>query len=322
MNQRHGVPESHSPSMRASEQRGRPNNIGSTVGIARNVASLLVVSVFFACATVPRPSTTTIGESPYLTGRPALDARLHATLWQQTSAEYRMLTQTIYLLAKLQLERALADKQWTAEPSQKGGFQNLPPAVIMDIDETVLDTSVFQANLIKAGLEYSDELWKSWINKHQPMSIPGAVEFISFAQARGVTVFFVTNRRHTDEKETRANLSSVGIRLPESTDTVLMRGEQTDWGWDKAIRRGYIARSYRVLMLIGDDLGDFISEYRGTPESRINEALKHNEWGTKWIVLPNPVYGSWVSSLYDFDSQLGKEEILKRKFERLRFFVE
>jgi acid phosphatase len=225
-------------------------------------------------------------------------------------------------MAKLHLERALADKQWTAEPSQKDGFQDFPPAVIMDIDETVLDSSLFQATLIREHVEYSDPLWKSWINGHQPVSIPGAVEFISFAQARGVTVFFVTNRRHTDERETRANLSSTGISLPETPDTVLMRGERNGWGWDKATRRRFIAESYRVLMIIGDDLGDFISEYTGTPEGRITEALKHNEWGTKWILLPNPIYGSWVSSLYNFDFQLDRDEMLKRKFERLTSFVE
>ncbi|HET8562927.1 MAG TPA: HAD family acid phosphatase [Candidatus Binatia bacterium] len=284
------------------------------------VSLVVVVSIFFACATIPGPSTT--AKSSHPTDRPAVDARLHATLWQQTSAEYRLLTQSLYSMAKLHLERALVDKQWTAEPSQKDGFQNFPPAVIMDVDETVLDTSVFQATLIKDGVEYSYPLWKSWINGHQTMSIPGAVEFISFAQARGVTVFFVTNRRHTDEKETRANLSSTGISLPETPDTVLMRGERSDWGWDKATRRRYIAESYRVLMLIGDDLGDFISESTGTPQGRISEALKHNEWGTKWIVLPNAVYGSWVSSLYNFESQLDRDEILKRKFERLTFFVE
>ncbi|MGH7823721.1 MAG: 5'-nucleotidase, lipoprotein e(P4) family [Candidatus Binatia bacterium] len=304
---------------RASEQHRRPCK--ARIGLLRGAASLVgVVCVFLsACAMEPGPSASAAGGSPRVFDVPAADERLHATLWQQTSAEYRALAQSIYSTAKLQLERALADKQWTAEPyqKQKGDFRNLPPAVIMDIDETVLDTSLFQADLIKRREEFTGERWHRWLKKNQFPGVPGAVDFISFAQARGVIVFFVTGRERSVEQETRNNLRSVGISVPADRDTVLMRGEAKEWGADKASRRKFVADSHRVLLIIGDDLGDFISEYKGTPRSRINAALKHEEWGAKWLILPNGIYGSWVGSLYGFDFQLGKEEISRRKFERL-----
>ncbi|HWO41006.1 MAG TPA: HAD family acid phosphatase [Candidatus Eisenbacteria bacterium] len=274
----------------------------------------LLLWVVGGCATVPAAAP---GSCPRAAA--AADERLLATLWQQTSAEYRVLARSIYTHAKSQLEQALEDKQWTAEPSQKQrkDFAALPPAVILDIDETVLDTSSFQAHLIESCADFSEPLWQGWIRRQGFPPVPGAVDFVAFAQARGVTVFFVTGRDHAVEPETRANLRAAGIGLPERPDTVLTRGEMEDWGVDKTSRRRFIARGYRILLVIGDDLGDFISEYRDTPRRRIAAALKQEEWGTKWLVLPNAIYGSWVGSLYGFDSGAGKEEISRRKLEWL-----
>jgi acid phosphatase len=181
-----------------------------------------------------------------------------------------------------------------------------------------LDNSAFQGRLIKDHMNYSDSLWRIWGVKQKPVEIAGAVDFISFAQARGVTVFFVTNRDQSDEKAVRRLLTGMGVRFGENMDTFLSRGERIDWGSDKASRRKFIAQSHRVLLLVGDDLGDFISEYRGTPEDRLREAFKHSEWGTKWILLPNPIYGSWERSLYGFKA-LSNDELLKRKLEHLRW---
>lgn len=257
-----------------------------------------------------------INTSPAPTSR-ATDDRLDAILWQSTSAEYRVLAQSIYASATLHLERALSDRQWTAL-SEQINVQHLPPAVIMDIDETVIDTARFQSQLVKNQARFNSAMWRNWLNQNQPTAVPGAVEFIAFAQARGVTVFFVTNRDRATEAVTRLNLSTIAIKLPETIDTVLCANERPDWGIDKDSRRRFIAESYRVLMLFGDDLGDFISEYRVSPQARVNEALKQNNWGSKWFMLPNPMYGSWESSLIDFNSKLTADEISRRKFEQLR----
>ena len=267
------------------------------------------------------PSCATNTSSP--TGRTdivasARDDRLDAILWQTTSAEYRVLVQSIYATAKLQLDPALTDRQWTALPSQTENFQNLPPAVIMDVDETVIDTGKFQSLLVKNHIRFGSARWRDWQRRNEPDAVPGAIEFINYAQARGVTVFFVTNREHATEPITRVNLATIGVKLPDQVDTVLSRNERPEWTADKTSRHNFIGQSYRIVMLIGDDLADFIPEYRATPQRRVDEALKHGEWGRKWFMLPNPMYGSWEASLYDFRPELNSEAISNRKLDQLR----
>jgi acid phosphatase len=262
--------------------------------------------------------TTTSSNSRQNEAPSRADNRLDAILWQTTSVEYRVLAQMIYATAQTHLERALADPNWTALSAQKDNYQKLPPAVIMDIDETVIDTGAFQSQLARNNARFSSRPWREWQTRNEPAAVPGALEFITAAQARGVTIFFVTNRDHPTEAATRRNLATTGVKLPSDLDTVLCRDERPGWGSDKESRRRYIAQSHRVLMLFGDDLADFISEYRTTPAQRAAAAVKHNTWGTKWFMLPNPMYGSWEASLYDFRNDLGSEEISKRKFDQLR----
>lgn len=262
--------------------------------------------------------TTTSSNSQQNEAPSRADNRLDAILWQTTSVEYRVLAQMIYATAQTHLERALADPNWTALSAQKDNYQKLPPAVIMDIDETVIDTGAFQSQLARNNARFSSRPWREWQTRNEPAAVPGALEFITAAQARGVTIFFVTNRDHPTEAATRRNLATTGVKLPSDLDTVLCRDERPGWGSDKESRRRYIAQSHRVLMLFGDDLADFISEYRTTPAQRAAAAVKHNTWGTKWFMLPNPMYGSWEASLYDFRNDLGSEEISKRKFDQLR----
>jgi len=247
----------------------------------------------------------------------ATDDRLDAILWQVTSVEYRVLAQSIYASATMYLERALADRQWTALPAQKENFQNLPPAVIVDVDETVIDTSKFQSQMVRTQARFSSRPWSEWQARNEPQAVPGAVEFINYAESRGVTVFYVTNRDRSTKQSTRLNLKTIGLKLPDHVDTVLTRGERPDWPSDKESRRRHIAQSYRVLLLVGDDLADFISEYRTPEPTRLREAQKYSQWGTKWFMLPNPMYGSWESTLYDFNAELSREEISQRKFKRL-----
>ncbi|HSQ13463.1 MAG TPA: HAD family acid phosphatase [Candidatus Deferrimicrobium sp.] len=279
---------------------------------ARPLLYLLVILSTITGCTAPS-SNSRQNEAPS-----RADNRLDAILWQTTSAEYRVLAQMIYATAQTHLERALADPNWTALSAQKDNYQKLPPAVIMDIDETVIDTGAFQSQLARSNARFSSRPWREWQTRNQPLAVPGALEFIAAAQASGVTIFFVTNRDHPTEAATRLNLATIGVKLPSDLDTVLCRDERPDWGSDKESRRRYIAQSYRVLMLFGDDLQDFLSEYRTTAAQRTAAAVKHNTWGTKWFMLPNPMYGSWEASLYDFRNDLGSEEVSQRKFDQLR----
>jgi len=246
---------------------------------------------------------------------------LRAVLWVQTSAEYRACAEQAYRAAKEKLDVALKVQNWSAAPEQQKNYYHLPPAVILDIDRTVLDNSPFQAQLLKEGRRFSRDLWEEWVSKVKASPVPGALEFVKYAQSKKVEIFYVTNRMSNLEDATRKNLERLGFPTKTEPDTVLMKKEQ-GWGSDKSSRRKYIAEDYRILLLIGDDLNDFVSGAKGkgvTLEDRIVLADRYKfYWGEKWIMVPNPIYGSWEAALYGFKYELPHFEKLKREYEKLK----
>jgi acid phosphatase len=202
------------------------------------------------------------------------------------------------------LAEGLADPTWTAAPEQTGDFGDLPPAVVMDLDETVLDNSPYQAWLVETGGSYGSDTWVEWCEAREATVIPGALEFVQAAVDAGVTVWFVSNRPAETEEATRDNLEALGFgfALTEDFDNVLLKREQEDWGSDKGTRRIVVAETHRVVLSIGDNLGDFVDGYKVSIEERdaiVADNLSY--WGERWIVLANPTYGSWEQTLYDFD---------------------
>ena len=244
---------------------------------------------------------------------------LNATLWMQHAAEYRGSAEQAYRLADQALEKGLVDPGWTAALEQEGDPRSLPPAVILDVDETVLDNSPFQGRLIRESRAFNPEMWDAWVGEAAAPAVPGALAFTRAAADRGVTVFYVTNRDSHLEAATKLNLERAGFPVSERTDVLLMRGEREGWGSDKTTRRAHVASRYRILVLVGDDLNDFLSVSRASIVERDRlESAYSDYWGVKWIVLPNPSYGSWERALYGFDSSLDldrqrqvKEEALK-----------
>src|SRR4029077_2285895 len=132
---------------------------------------------------------------------------LLATLWTQRSVEYRANALTVFSLARIRLDEALADKSWTEAPSeQKGDSQGLPPAVVLDVDETLLDNSLYQVWMLKNNQTFSTQTWNQFCADQVSLAIPGAVEFTKYADAKGVKVFYLSNRDVTTEKATRENM--------------------------------------------------------------------------------------------------------------------
>lgn len=226
------------------------------------------------------------------------DSNLNAVLWVQSSAEYAAATTGIYSAAQRVLEVGLADSSWTAATEQGGDYRRLSPAVILDVDETVLDNTPYQARLIEDGEAYGSESWGEWVAEARAPAVPGALAFTTAAARAGVTVFYVTNRDAPLEEATRANLERLGFPVARQPDVLLMRGERPAWSSDKSSRRADVARSFRVVVLVGDDLNDFVSADSAsvTERSALVERYRHN-WGIRWIVIPNPMYGSWERSL-------------------------
>lgn len=247
------------------------------------------------------------------------DDRLNAVLWAQQAVEYKATTDGIYALAAMRLDEALADPDWTAAPDLQGdGYRDLPPAIILDADETIIDNTPYAAAGVQTGADYTSETWNAWASAGVANAIPGAVAFTRAAAAKGVKVFYVTNRDAVTEAGTARNLEALGFPMGGNVDTLLTKGEQAGWGSAKSTRWAVVAKDYRILLMIGDNLGDFTDAYKGTPEERqaVYEA-NAGKWGREWIALPNPGYGSWESAPFGHDHRLSADEKRERKRDAL-----
>jgi acid phosphatase len=259
--------------------------------MAVRFALLLTFTLAAACATRAGSPSAPV-EQP-AAGVP--DQNLNAVLWMQSALEYEASALQAYRTAQLQLDHGLNTASWSAAVEQAGGAAGLPTAVVVDVDETVLDNSFYQARMIRDATAFSDQTWNLWVEERRAIAIPGALEFTLYAAKRGVVVFYVTNRTASGEQATRDNLAALGFPLDSNTDTVLTRGERPEWNASaKGPRRAHIAQRFRILLLVGDDLGDFVADPTGTPEERrARTAAYADRWGRQWIMVPNPTYGSW-----------------------------
>jgi acid phosphatase len=230
--------------------------------------------------------------------------------WVSHSSDYSALTRQVYGVATRDLERFVADKSWTAMPGQTNA-EDLPPAVILDVDETVINNVDFQLAFERP---FTDRKLEMWDRQHIAKPVPGVVEFIAAARESGVTVFFLTNRpceQYPDEDSACPQKQTVidGIRelgIPVEPEFVSLALEQPGWHGEKVVRREHIARDYRIIMLVGDDFADFVPCARNsyyppctepaTRASRAADVRKYERyWGNGWYILPGPMHGSWTS---------------------------
>lgn len=236
---------------------------------------------------------------------------LNAILWVQTSVEYQASTVQTYRLAAEALVKGLHDQHWTAALEQTGDFENLPPAVILDLDETVLDNSAFEASLMLSGEHYSDAAWTKWMNEKRPGLVPGAMDFLQFAHSHGVAPLYITDRVCDSANESDSTvqvLRSFGVPLDPVEGRLFCSKDGRDH--DKTERRRLCAGKFRILLLLGDQLGDFLQIPKGSTDLRSRETLfvaHQSLWGERWFQLPNPMYGSWEGAVgYGTPEKLSK----------------
>ncbi len=246
---------------------------------------------------------------------------LHSTLWAQTAVEYAGTARQAYGLAEIMMRRGLTDSTWTAsiEQAEAGAesYRTKPPAVVLDVDETVLDNSPYQARLIRDDESYEPESWKAWVREARADPVPGARAFTHAAVQNGVQVIYLTNRDADVEAATRTNLEALGFPVDDAPDAVLTQAERPGWE-PKTTRRQWVADRYRILLLIGDNFGDFAAEVDTTVAARRQRSQAFREyWGARWIVLPNAQYGSWEGALHDFSYGLPPLRLLEAKHEHL-----
>jgi 5'-nucleotidase (lipoprotein e(P4) family) len=244
---------------------------------------------------------------------------LLATLWTQRSVEFKGNALTVFALARIRLDEALADKNWTASPAeQKADYQNLPPAVILDIDETLLDNSRYQVWMLRNNQTFSTKTWNQFCAAQVSTAIPGALEFTKYADSKGVKVFYITNRGAETEKDTRENMAKFGFPMGGNVDTFLMQNEKPEWTGAKGTRRAVVTKDYRVLLNIGDNFGDFDDRYR-TSDAERQKAFEADMayWGRQWLVIGNPTYGSFDTAPFGHDFKKPREEQRKAKWDVL-----
>ena len=214
--------------------------------------------------------------------------KVFPVLYQQTAAEYRALCYQAFNMAALRLNEI---------PKKK--FRKEKLAIITDLDETVLDNSYVEAQLIKEGKEFSNAMWKNWVDKSAATEVPGAVEFFKKAKQRGATIFYISNRDSSTLQTTLANLVKLG--LPDADlDHIMLQGKSSS---SKEARRQAVAAKYKVIMLLGDNLIDFMTAFeKGTVDERFAQTdQRKEEWGKRFIVLPNSIYGEWENALYNYE---------------------
>jgi len=232
-----------------------------------------------------------------------------ATLYMQKAGEYRALAYQAFNIARWQLDQDLADrnKHDIAKADRKK-----PRAVMVDIDETVLDNSPDQADRIVHRAPFDLKKWYAWGEMRKAKAIPGAVDFLNYAVSKGVKVFFVSNRDDAEQKQaTMDNLKSVGFK-DISPDNVLLRTNGPDGKpvSSKEGRRDIIRQKYRIVLFMGDNLDDHSNVFERKSIADRFALVDQNRdlFGRRYIMLPNAMYGTWENAIYDYKNPSDAEK--------------
>lgn len=223
------------------------------------------------------------------------DQLIMSTLWVQRSAEAKYSSLQAYNLAQLKLQSNLENYR---------GDQ--PVAVILDLDETVLDNSPYEARLILNGMGYSPASWSEWVQEMQADAMPGAREFLRFAEAHGVEVFYISNRSHENLEPTLQNLIQLEMPFADPEHILLKREQESD----KTYRRERVKERYKVLLLVGDQMSDFSEELsqQGMEDADRFGGVVNDSVQKFFVLLPNPMYGDFESSIYGDNREIDDAE--------------
>ena len=212
-------------------------------------------------------------------------------LWYQNAAEVDALYQQGYNVATNKLKELL--KQPT----------NKPYSIVLDIDETVLSNIPFQVKMVKDGTAFNPKLWDEWVQKAEATPVAGAKEFLQFDDKNKVQIYYISDRTDAQVDATIKNLEAQGLPV-QGRDHLMFKKEGDK---SKEGRRQEVIKHTNLVMLFGDNLVDF-AEFSTKSEAdrdKMFEQLKA-EFGDKFIIFPNPMYGSWESAVYNGEKKDGK----------------
>ncbi len=266
---------------------------------ANSFISILFVVLFFSACTPPKPS-----EQPQQPPEPpipsASDHTIGAILYHQYASEYKALCYQAYTLADMRLEEKLK-----SNPAK--------PAIITDLDETVLDNSYYNAWLVQENKAYTPDTWMEWTSLEKATALEGSLDFFRKADSLGVTLFYLSNRKVEEQLSTMNNMKALGYPQVDSSHYYL---KTTTSG--KQVRRDEIlAQGYNVLLYLGDNLSDFTPDFDKKPNDTRDAELEKiaPSIGKDFIVFPNALYGTWEGALYNNDFSLSdiQKDSLRRK---------
>jgi 5'-nucleotidase (lipoprotein e(P4) family) len=214
----------------------------------------------------------------------SVDPKLLAVLWQQHSSEYRALCYQAFNVASERLDEMKLKRRERY-------------AIITDIDETLLDNSYYEATRIKQKDDFNPVAWKVWTDKSAAPPLPGAVDFFRKAKSKKISIFYISNRNVNEVESTVENLKR--LHLPDADTAHMLFLKDTS---SKESRRQAVLNNYKVIMLLGDNLNDFAIVFEKKSNLERHKAVDslRSEWGLKFIVLPNAVYGEWENALYGY----------------------
>jgi 5'-nucleotidase (lipoprotein e(P4) family) len=201
-------------------------------------------------------------------------------LWQQYSGEYRALCYQAFNGGKRYIQ--------SLGKVEKG-------AIILDIDETVLDNSGYAAWMARSGRPWSNESWEAWCRAGEAGEVPGALDFVVFITGLGFEPFYISNRPSSVLEETLGNLAALGFPCSDREHVLLMEKESDKKPRIEAVN----ALGYETVLYAGDSLEDLEPAVRKWSNSQRSgwTGGEAGSFGTRRIVLPNPVYGTFESAL-------------------------
>ncbi|WP_051310713.1 5'-nucleotidase, lipoprotein e(P4) family [Zooshikella ganghwensis] len=254
---------------------------------------MMLVSLTGLAITGCATSVSTTTDKPRLAQQSVL-----STLWMDRAGEYRALCHQAFNMAKLQVDRRLSYHRTLEKPL----------AVIVDIDETVLSNVPYFSQLIDKG-EVFPSGWKVWMQMSTAQAIPGALEFLKYARFRGVEVFYISNRSMNEGLTATIN-NLVKMDFPFADQRHLLLKSKSG---NKQPRRDRVEQTHEVILLIGDNLNDFSLIFSDKPVVQRNNAvdMMSSEFGKRFIILPNPIYGDWEGALYDYQWGTSSAQKLK-----------
>ena len=183
---------------------------------------------------------------------------------------------------------------------------NKPFAAVFDADETLIWNLGPMRHFAEKGTAFDVKIWDQWekTGAGKALAMPGSVEMVNRLRAAGITVIANTNRSAANAKGSEDTLRAAGLGEFKHGETLFLMGDDAG-GSSKDGRRRAIASKYCVIILGGDQLGDFSQQFNARdlpPAQRMALATGAGAtalWDKGWFLFPNPVYGPWEKLGWD-----------------------